>query len=113
MKRPLPTDRTSLVHEFTLSGTHATIILGFYSEGDLGEIFLQVAKEGSTLAGLLDGWAIAVSTAIQYGASAEGLLQQFVHTKFEPAGWTERGQATSILDYVARYAIEHQNLIQS
>ena len=106
MKRKMPRDRVAISHEVEISGVHVNIQLGFYEDGKLGEIFLQVAKEGSTLAGMMDAWAIAVSSAIQQGCDPVAFLSQFVGARFEPQGHVDGEYASSIIDYVARYAIE-------
>src|SRR5918996_721824 len=79
--------------------------IGEYSDGSVGEIFLKVAKQGSTLAGIMDAFAISVSMGLQYGVPLAAYVKQFVNTRFEPSGMTDDPDfriATSILDYVFR-----------
>jgi ribonucleoside-diphosphate reductase alpha chain len=77
-----------------------------YEDGTLAEIFIRMSKQGSTLAGLLDAFAISVSMALQYGVPLKDLAHKFIYTRFEPAGFTENPEiriATSIIDYIFRY----------
>jgi len=102
----LPKTRQSLTHKFDVGGTEGYVTAGMYDDGSLGEVFLKVSKEGSTLSGLLDALAISISIGLQYGVPLDVLVQKFSHTRFEPSGWTKDqdiGYASSILDYVFRW----------
>jgi ribonucleoside-diphosphate reductase alpha chain len=77
-----------------------------YADGSPGEIFIRMAKEGSTVAGLMDSFATAVSLALQHGVPLKVLCEKFAHTRFEPSGWSktpEIGYAKSIMDYIFRW----------
>jgi len=90
-----------------VGGVHeGYLTVGLYDDGTPGEIFLKMAKEGSTLSGFADGFAVMVSVALQYGVPLAALIEKFSYTHFEPAGWTSHPEikyANSILDYVFRY----------
>jgi len=104
-RRPMPNDRMASVHKFGLNGHNGYLTLGYYPDGQLGEVFVNVSKQGSTLNGLLDGWATLFSIAIQWGIPVDTLTEKFKHTSFEPAGFTgnpDVPSATSLLDYIAR-----------
>ena len=80
-------------------------MIGLYEDGQPGEIFIRMAKAGSTIAGLMDSFGIAVSMALQYGVPLSELCRKFSHTRFEPSGWTtlkEVGYAKSLMDYLFR-----------
>src|SRR5207302_7475703 len=82
------------------------ITVGLYPNGQPGEIFVKMAKGGSTMAGLMDSFAVAISMCLQYGVPLEVLCAKFSHTRFEPSGWTgipEIGYAKSIMDYIFRW----------
>lgn len=105
-RKQLPPTRRSLTHKFNVGGTEGYVTTGMYEDGTPGEMFLSVAKEGSTLSGMLDAFAIAVSIGLQYGVPLDVLVDKFAHTRFEPSGWTSEkhiGYASSILDYVFRW----------
>jgi ribonucleoside-diphosphate reductase alpha chain len=106
LRRRLPDERKAIVHHFSVGGHEGYLMVGLYEDGQPGEIFIRMAKEGSTIAGLMDSLGIAVSLAIQYGVSLEILCGKFSHTRFEPSGWTgvkEIGYAKSITDYIFRW----------
>jgi len=106
MRRKLPPTRISETHKFSIAGHEGYLTYGMYDDGSLAEMFIRVAKQGSTLAGLLDSFAIAVSMALQYGVPLKALAQKFIHSRFEPSGYTENPDiriATSIVDYIFRY----------
>lgn len=99
----LPNDRVSHTHRFVVAGTKGYVIVGTYDDGVVGDIFVYIAKQGSTLSGVLRAWSIAVSLALQYGVPLGVLNEKFRHMKFEPAGLTETEGlpfAKSIIDYI-------------
>ena len=106
--RNMPKDHPALQHEFRIRGFKGFLTMGMYpDDSQLGEIFLNFAKQGSTLQGLGMAWAIAISMGIQRGVPLEDYVRMFAHMSFEPAGFTDNPQipfATSIPDYVVRYA---------
>jgi ribonucleoside-diphosphate reductase alpha chain len=102
----LPGERASLTHKFNIGGHEGYITVGVYPNGQPGEIFVTMAKEGSTVSGLMDSFALAVSMALQHGVPLKLLCAKFTHTRFEPSGWTGNpniGYATSIMDYIFRW----------
>ena len=109
-RKKLPADVKAIRHKFSIAGHEGYIHCGVYEDGTLGEIFIRVAKEGSTISGLLDAIGVLMSVALQSGVPAETLIKKFVHTRFEPAGYTENTDilvAKSILDYIARFLAIH------
>jgi len=105
-RRHLPATRASYTHKFVISGHEGYVTYSTFEDGALAEIFIRMAKQGSTLAGLLDAFAITVSTALQYGVPLRQLAQKFIYGRYEPAGVTEHPDilfATSITDYIFRY----------
>ena len=106
VRHRLPAERASVTHKFGLSGHEGYITVGLYPNGQPGEIFIRMAKEGSTVSGLMDSFATAVSLALQHGVPLRVLCEKFAHTRFEPSGWTgnpEIGFAKSIMDYIFRW----------
>ncbi len=106
VRRRLPSTRPSETHKFSIAGHDGYLTYSVYDDGSLAEIFIRIAKQGSTLAGLLDAFAISVSMALQYGVPLRAFSRKFIYTRFEPAGFTENEQvriATSIVDYIFRY----------
>ena len=106
LRRRLPDERKAIVHHFSVGGHEGYLMVGLYEDGQPGEIFIRMAKAGSTIAGLMDSFGIAVSLAIQYGVKIDILIAKFSHTRFEPSGWTgvkEIGYAKSIMDYIFRW----------
>ena len=105
-RRRLPDTRKSETHKFTIAGHEGYLTYSTFDEGNLAEIFIRVAKQGSTLSGLLDSFAISVSMSLQYGVPLKELAHKFIHSRFEPAGFTKNPDvqvATSIIDYIFRY----------
>lgn len=105
-RRRLPATRVSETHRFAIAGHDGYLTYSMYDDGSVSEIFIRMAKQGSTLSGLLDAFAISVSIALQYGVPLKDLVRKFVYTRFEPAGFTENPDvriATSIVDYIFRY----------
>ncbi|MDE3106218.1 MAG: vitamin B12-dependent ribonucleotide reductase, partial [Acidobacteriota bacterium] len=106
VRHRLPAERASVTHKFGLAGHEGYITVGLYPNGQPGEIFIRMAKEGSTVSGLMDSFATAVSLALQHGVPLRVLCEKFAHTRFEPSGWTgnpEIGFAKSIMDYIFRW----------
>ena len=102
----LPTTRSSVTHKFAITGHEGYLTIGLFEDGQVGEIFIKMSKEGSTLSGLIQGFCRAFSLALQHGLSTEDAVERFRGMRFEPMGPTsnpEIPQASSILDYVARY----------
>ena len=84
----LPDERRAIVHHFSVGGHEGYVMVGLYEDGQPGEIFLRMAKAGSTIAGLMDSFGIAISMALQYGVPLKVLCDKFSHTRFEPSGWS-------------------------
>ena len=106
-RRHLPDERKSITHKFQIAGVHeGYITVGMYDDGSPGEIFITMAKEGSTISGLMDTIATMTSIMLQYGVPLEVLVNKFSHVRFEPAGFTKNPDlkiAKSIVDYVFRW----------
>jgi ribonucleoside-diphosphate reductase alpha chain len=106
-RRHLPDERRSITHKFQIAGVHeGYITVGMYDDGSPGEIFITMAKEGSTISGLMDTIATMTSIMLQYGVPLEVLVNKFSHVRFEPAGFTKNPDlkiAKSIVDYVFRW----------
>jgi ribonucleoside-diphosphate reductase alpha chain len=106
VRRKLPDERRAITHKFEIAGHEGYITVGLYEDGLPGEIFLVMAKEGSTISGFADAFAQAVSYALQYGVPLQVLVDKFSHVRFEPSGMTKNPQvriAKSIVDYVFRW----------
>ncbi len=105
-RRRLPDERRAITHKFDIIGNKGYITAGMYDDGSLGEIFVTMAKEGSTISGLMDSFATAISMALQYGVPLEVLVDKFSHMRFEPSGVTRNPDiplAKSIMDYIFRW----------
>ena len=105
-RRRLPDERASFTHKFDIAGHEGYITAGLYEDGSPGEIFLVMAKEGSTISGFADAFAQAISYALQYGVPLQVLVDKFSHARFEPSGMTKNPEirfAKSIVDYVFRW----------
>ncbi len=105
-RRKLPDERRSITHKFSIAGHEGYITVGMYEDGKPGEIFLVMAKEGSTISGLMDAFATSISMALQYGVPLEALVEKFSHVRFEPSGFTKNPEipfAKSITDYIFRW----------
>ena len=105
LRRRLPKRRTSQTTSFAVGGAEGYLTAGTYDDGELGEIFLKFGKQGSTLAGLMDAFSIAISIALQHGVPLETYVEKFTNLRFEPAGMTDDPDvrmAQSIMDYVFR-----------
>ncbi|MDP9039068.1 MAG: vitamin B12-dependent ribonucleotide reductase [Acidobacteriota bacterium] len=106
VRHRLPSERASVTHKFALSGHEGYLTVGLYPNGTPGEIFVRMAKEGSTISGLMDSFATAISMCLQHGVPLKLLCEKFAHTRFEPSGWTgnpEIGYAKSLMDYIFRW----------
>jgi len=105
-RRRLPDERQAVTHKFSINEHEGYITVGLYENGQPGEIFLVMAKEGSTISGLMDAFATSISIALQYGVPLQTLVDKFSHTRFEPSGFTRNPQipiAKSITDYIFRW----------
>jgi ribonucleoside-diphosphate reductase alpha chain len=106
VRRRLPQDCRSLRHKFDIAGHEGYIHVGLYDDGTPGELFIKIAKEGSTIAGLMDTIGILASMALQYGVPLEVLVSKFSHVRFEPSGFTKNPEipiAKSLIDYIFRF----------
>ncbi|HYZ87485.1 MAG TPA: vitamin B12-dependent ribonucleotide reductase [Bryobacteraceae bacterium] len=106
IRRKLPDERQSITHKFSIGGHEGYITVGLYEDGTPGEVFISMAKEGSTISGLMDSFATSVSYALQYGVPLKFFVDKFSHVRFEPSGWTGNPQvpyAKSIMDYIFRW----------
>ena len=106
VRRKLPDERQSLTHKFSIAGHEGYITVGLYEDGTPGEVFISMAKEGSTISGLMDTLATSISYGLQYGVPLKFFVDKFSHVRFEPSGWTGNQQvpyAKSIIDYIFRW----------
>jgi ribonucleoside-diphosphate reductase alpha chain len=106
VRRKLADERQSITHKFSVNGHEGYLTVGLYEDGTPGEIFLVMAKQGSTISGLMDSLATAISIALQYGVPLQTLVDKFSHTRFEPSGFTKNPEipiAKSITDYIFRW----------
>ena len=106
IRRRLSNDCESIRHKFEIAGHEGYIHVGFYEDGSPGEIFIKMAKEGSTISGLMDTIATLTSMALQYGVPLEVLVNKFGHVRFEPSGFTKNPEipmAKSLTDYIFRF----------
>ena len=105
IRRRLPKSRPSRTTSFSVAGAEGYMTAGCYDDGALGEVFLKLGKQGSTLAGVMDAFSIAISIALQYGVPLEAFVSKFVNMRFEPAGMTDDADiriSQSIMDYIFR-----------
>jgi ribonucleoside-diphosphate reductase alpha chain len=106
VRRKLPDERQALTHKFTIGGHEGYITVGMFEDGTPGEIFITMAKEGSTISGLMDSFSTSISYCLQYGVPLKFLVDKFGHVRFEPSGWTGNQAipyAKSIPDYIFRW----------
>ncbi|MBZ5489702.1 MAG: vitamin B12-dependent ribonucleotide reductase [Acidobacteriia bacterium] len=106
VRHRLPGERASITHKFALAGHEGYITVGLYKDGTPGELFIRMAKEGSTVSGLMDSFATAISLALQHGVPMKLMCEKFSHTRFEPSGFTGNPEipiAKSIMDYIFRW----------
>jgi ribonucleoside-diphosphate reductase alpha chain len=106
VRHKLADERSSVTHKFSIAGHKGYLTVGLYDDGNPGEIFLRMSKEGSTVSGLMDTIAKMTSIALQYGVPLTKLVDEFSHTRFEPSGFTNNPEipmAKSLTDYIFRY----------
>jgi ribonucleoside-diphosphate reductase alpha chain len=106
VRHRLPGERASITHKFAMAGHEGYITVGLYKDGTPGELFIRMAKEGSTVSGLMDSFATAISLALQHGVPMKLMCEKFSHTRFEPSGFTGNPEipiAKSIMDYIFRW----------
>ena len=106
LRRRLTDTRTAITHKFDIAGHEGYLTVGFLNDGQPGELFITMAKEGSTIGGLMDSIGTLTSMALQYGVPLEALVRKFAHQRFEPSGFTKNPEirnAASITDYVFRW----------
>jgi ribonucleoside-diphosphate reductase alpha chain len=106
VRRRMPETRSSKIHKFDVDAHEGYIIVGLYEDGAPGEVFIKMAKQGSTLGGVMDSLAVLISISLQYGVPLSVLVNKFVHTKFEPMGFTSNNDipiVSSIVDYIFRW----------
>jgi ribonucleoside-diphosphate reductase alpha chain len=106
IRRRLPDTRTAITHKFDIAGHEGYLTVGLFDNGQPGELFITMAKEGSTIGGLMDGIGTLTSMALQYGVPLEALVKKFAYQRFEPSGFTKNPEirnASSITDYVFRW----------
>jgi ribonucleoside-diphosphate reductase alpha chain len=105
-RRRLPDERAAITHKFSISGHDGYLTVGLFEDGQPGEVFCTMSKEGSTISGLMDAFATSISLALQYGVPLRVLVDKFSHMRFEPAGFTGNAQipmAKSLCDYIFRW----------
>jgi ribonucleotide reductase alpha subunit len=110
IRNRLPDTRESITHKFTIDGHKGYFTVGLYPDGKPGEIFISVAKEGSTLGGIFDCFGLATSIGLQYGVPLSEFIDKFTHVRFEPMGFTKNKDikiAKSIVDYIFRWLANH------
>jgi len=106
----LPATRDSVTHKFAIGGFEGYLTIGLFENGQPGELFIKMSKEGSTLSGMIQAFCRAFSLALQYGLSLEDAVARFKGMRFEPMGMTNNPdipEAMSVIDYVAKY-LEHE-----
>jgi ribonucleoside-diphosphate reductase alpha chain len=106
LRRRLPDTRSSVTHKFDIAGHEGYLTVGLFEDGQPGEMFITMAKEGSTIGGLMDAIGTLTSMALQYGVPLDALVKKFAHQRFEPSGFTKNPEirsASSIIDYVFRW----------
>lgn len=105
-RKRLPNERRAFTHKFSIAGHEGYITVGMYEDGNPGEVFITMSKEGSTLSGMMDAFATSISIALQYGVPVKVLVDKFSHMRFEPSGFTQNPDipmAKSICDYIFRW----------
>src|SRR5437660_5901463 len=110
MRHKLPDERKSITHKFDIGGHEGYLTVGLYEDGQPGELFVTMAKEGSTISGLMDAFATQTSYALQFGVPLKFMVDKFTHMRFEPSGFTKNKEipiAKSIVDYIFRWMASH------
>ena len=110
MRRKLPDERKAVTHKFDIAGHEGYLTVGLYEDGMPGELFVTMAKEGSTISGLMDAFATQTSYALQFGVPLKFMVDKFSHMRFEPSGFTKNREipiAKSIVDYIFRWMASH------
>ncbi|HKB17634.1 MAG TPA: vitamin B12-dependent ribonucleotide reductase [Candidatus Dormibacteraeota bacterium] len=110
MRRKLPDERKAITHKFDIAGHEGYLTVGLYEDGTPGELFVTMAKEGSTISGLMDAFATQTSYALQFGVPLKFMVDKFSHMRFEPSGFTKNKEipiAKSIVDYIFRWMASH------
>jgi ribonucleoside-diphosphate reductase alpha chain len=105
-RRRLNDERQAITHKFSIAGHEGYITVGLYEDGQPGEIFITMAKQGSVISGLMDAFATSISISLQYGVPVSTVVRKFANSRFEPYGFTANPQiriAKSIVDYIARF----------
>src|SRR5260370_2746643 len=105
-REKMPVERTSVTHKFSVGGHEGYITVGKYDDGRVGEVFIKMSKEGSTLSGIMDGFALTMSLGLQYGVPLKVFVDKLLNTRFEPSGFTANPNirfVSSVLDYIARW----------
>jgi ribonucleoside-diphosphate reductase alpha chain len=105
-REKMPVERASVTHKFSVGGHEGYITVGMYDDGRPGEVFIKMAKEGSTLSGVMDGLALTISLGLQYGVPLKVFVDKLLNTRFEPSGITANPNirfVSSVLDYIARW----------
>lgn len=106
LRRKLPDERNSITHRFAIAGHKGYLTVGLYEDGTPGELFIEIAKEGSTVSGLFDAFGIMVSLALQSGVPLKVICDKMTGSRFDPSGYTDNpaiSPASSIMDYVFRW----------
>ena len=106
IRKRLPDERQALTHKFSIANHEGYITVGLYEDGVPGELFITMSKEGSVISGLMDSFATSISVGLQYGVPLKTFVNRFIHTRFEPAGFTHNPNiriAKSIVDYIFRW----------
>jgi ribonucleoside-diphosphate reductase alpha chain len=110
VRRRLPDERKSITHKFDIQGHEGYLTVGMFEDGQPGELFVTMAKEGSTISGLMDAFATQTSYALQFGVPLKFMVDKFSHMRFEPSGFTKNKEipiAKSIVDYIFRWMASH------
>jgi ribonucleoside-diphosphate reductase alpha chain len=110
MRRKLPDERKAVTHKFDIQGHEGYLTVGMFEDGQPGELFVTMAKEGSTISGLMDAFATQTSYALQFGVPLKFMVDKFSHMRFEPSGFTKNKEipiAKSIVDYIFRWMASH------
>ena len=105
-RKKLPDERKAIAHRFRVGNQEGYLHVGLFDDGSPGEIFITMSKQGSTLAGFMDSFALAISIGLQYGVPLKVWISKYINTKFEPMGWTDNPDipvAKSVMDYLARW----------